>query len=346
MPPAGKKQVVRELPVMDENNCYKEACNVYYTGNRYEEACAVSKSKLRRLAAGKGPGQNSPTGVGMRNPGQSRVWTSAVKKTISVLSIVLNCCLLGAVIFLAVTMTELKLSVSQLEERAETSMNIADLESVSDKLQQAIEIAKSLPVNLERQEMALEKLAAGMAQLTNSLMSDILENNKKMLQTLDNMGGNGKNQQENPTDAPVRAATDPPPSCPDDYHKYRQLCFKVFETRKNFHDSAAACRADGGTLAMPRDAGINAFLVSLINAEDPYGSADYWFGLHDQREEGKWEWMDGTALERKSEMWGINQPNNFREGEDCASYGWRDLWYDTVCHREREFICQVLPTGL
>ncbi|XP_078699837.1 uncharacterized protein LOC144926708 [Branchiostoma floridae x Branchiostoma belcheri] len=59
----------------------------------------------------------------MRNPGQSRVWTSAVKKTISVLSLVLNCCLLGVVIFLVVTVLGLKLSVNQLEEEPAANMS-------------------------------------------------------------------------------------------------------------------------------------------------------------------------------------------------------------------------------
>ncbi|XP_078699972.1 uncharacterized protein LOC144926819 [Branchiostoma floridae x Branchiostoma belcheri] len=65
----------------------------------------------------------------MRNPGQSRVWTSAVKKTIPVLSLVLNCCLLGAVIFLVVTVLGLKLSVSQLEEKTAPNMSGIKLSS-------------------------------------------------------------------------------------------------------------------------------------------------------------------------------------------------------------------------
>ncbi|KAI8520695.1 hypothetical protein Bbelb_004490 [Branchiostoma belcheri] len=73
-------------------------------------------------------------GVGMRNPGQSRVWTSAVKKTIPVLSLVLNCCLLGVVIFLVVTVLGLKLSVSQLEEK--TASRLSDIKLSVSQLEE------------------------------------------------------------------------------------------------------------------------------------------------------------------------------------------------------------------
>ncbi|XP_019643173.1 PREDICTED: uncharacterized protein LOC109484362 [Branchiostoma belcheri] len=62
----------------------------------------------------------------------------------------------------------------------------------------------------------------------------------------------------------------------------------MLHQQKTFSESAETCRADGGTLAMPRDEGINDFLVSL----DEIGRR--WFGLH--RQEDKWEWIDGTAL--------------------------------------------------
>ncbi|XP_019618452.1 PREDICTED: uncharacterized protein LOC109465540 [Branchiostoma belcheri] len=80
----------------------------------------------------------------MRNPGQSQVWTSAVKKTISRLSPVLNCCLLGVVIFLVVTMLGLKLSFSQLEEKTAAKLSgiklsVSQLTSEHLKLESSVE---------------------------------------------------------------------------------------------------------------------------------------------------------------------------------------------------------------
>ncbi|KAI8500445.1 hypothetical protein Bbelb_220110 [Branchiostoma belcheri] len=40
-------------------------------------------------------------------------------------------------------------------------------------------------------------------------------------------------------------------------------CYKAFRFPANFGDSALHCRLDGGTLAMPRDAATNGFLINL-----------------------------------------------------------------------------------
>ncbi|CAH1224748.1 ASGR1 [Branchiostoma lanceolatum] len=333
------------LTAMDEN-CCEEARYAKDTGNEYEEACAVSK--LRSSARIRAPEQSTPTesstdevvgnyipGVGMRSPGQSRVCTSAMMKTVSALSLVLNCCLLGTVIFLAVAMSDLKLSVKWLDKK--TEMNSADLSNVADKLQQATKSTHGLSASYEKHGNALRKLAASLARLTDSQMSGISD----MLKMLEKAGDKTKKLQEKSDDG-----TDPPPPCPEGYQKYRQLCFKAFPSIQTFSDAAAACRADGGTLAMPRDPGTNGFLVSLINAKYAFGgSGDYWFGLHDRNEEGKWRWLDGTALETRSTMWGRDQPNNLRVGEDCVVYGWKNFWYDSVCQRKVKFICQVMSTG-
>ncbi|XP_066301837.1 CD209 antigen-like [Branchiostoma lanceolatum] len=98
-----------------------------------------------------------------------------------------------------------------------------------------------------------------------------------------------------------------PASCPAGYTMWRGICYKVFNTEKPFSRSAATCRKDGGTLAMPRDAETNAFLISLYK---PVSSSDvFWFGLHSLRQEGTFEWMDGSALGAYNN-WAPGQPNN------------------------------------
>ncbi|CAH1272443.1 Hypp4851 [Branchiostoma lanceolatum] len=164
---------------MDEN-VYKEACNVYDSCNEderndYEEACTVSPSGVSfpRRAADLNPATGTPgvsglpgspthdkskttkpgsvstetteyiPGVGMRSPGQSQVWTSVMKKTIAAVTIALFCCLMGVVIFLAVTvsghlqsvsmynqkttrhLSDLKLSVSELQHKTDNLANVS-----------------------------------------------------------------------------------------------------------------------------------------------------------------------------------------------------------------------------
>ncbi|KAI8502365.1 hypothetical protein Bbelb_199530 [Branchiostoma belcheri] len=132
------------------------------------------------------------------------------------------------------------------------------------------------------------------------------------------------------------------PSCPGGYTMWRGTCFKAFMTKKTFDQAAAACRADGGTLAMPRDAETNAFLISLYKSvgED----WNFWFGLHDRRREGRFEWVDGSALGPNS-SWGPGQPDNRRGGEDCvlfsATYMEVSEWHVYPCHEQFYFICQT-----
>ncbi|XP_019620737.1 PREDICTED: CD209 antigen-like [Branchiostoma belcheri] len=133
-------------------------------------------------------------------------------------------------------------------------------------------------------------------------------------------------------------------TCPEGYTIWRGIGYKAFNTRKTFREAAAACRQDGGTLAMPRDADTNAFLIFLKNSVTDY--KDFWIGLHDQREEGKFEWVDGSALGSYS-SWGRGEPNDewHDDDEDCVNYsaGKKDKWNDAPCHFQLYFMCQVAP---
>ncbi|XP_078697192.1 uncharacterized protein LOC144925148 [Branchiostoma floridae x Branchiostoma belcheri] len=134
--------------------------------------------------------------------------------------------------------------------------------------------------------------------------------------------------------------------CPMGYSKVGEMCYKAFNDKANFAESARRCREERGTLAMPRDAATDRFLISLKNAVD--SRARFWFGLHDQRKEGSFQWMDGTALERGSYTnWARNEPDNERD-EDCVHYfsstepwGWRDNWNDAECSELYGYICLV-----
>ncbi|XP_019632367.1 PREDICTED: C-type lectin domain family 3 member A homolog [Branchiostoma belcheri] len=130
--------------------------------------------------------------------------------------------------------------------------------------------------------------------------------------------------------------------CPEGYTKLREICYKAFKTRKTFSDAAATCRADGGTLAMPRDARTNAFLSTLYNSVRD--DRRFWFGLHDQREEGRFEWVDGSALGPYS-SWAPGEPNNLGCCDDCVIYSARkkDKWNDEECNEMFRFICQAAP---
>ncbi|XP_078697194.1 C-type lectin-like isoform X2 [Branchiostoma floridae x Branchiostoma belcheri] len=134
--------------------------------------------------------------------------------------------------------------------------------------------------------------------------------------------------------------------CPMGYSKVGEMCYKAFNDKANFAESARRCREERGTLAKPRDAATDCFLISLKNAVD--SRSRFWFGLHDQRKEGSFQWMDGTALEHGSYTnWAPDQPDN-EHNEDCVHYfssteprGWQNNWNDADCSELYGYICLV-----
>ncbi|XP_066275392.1 snaclec coagulation factor IX/factor X-binding protein subunit B-like [Branchiostoma lanceolatum] len=144
-------------------------------------------------------------------------------------------------------------------------------------------------------------------------------------------GPTGMSKCSSPTERVEDAA-----SCPGGYTMWRGICYNAFNTEKTFSDAAATCGEDGGTLAMPRDAETDAFLISL------YTSVSYkahWFGLHRQRREGSYEWVDGSAL---------GDYNSWAQAAsdvpgDCVLYSpyLNGKWSKMRCDIKNYFICQV-----
>ncbi|KAI8492001.1 hypothetical protein Bbelb_303740 [Branchiostoma belcheri] len=123
--------------------------------------------------------------------------------------------------------------------------------------------------------------------------------------------------------------------------EFRRTCYKAFGIRKKFRAAYEHCRrdADGGTLAMPKDAATNRFLSSLIRR---FKNKYFYIGLRDLNKEGRFEWIDGTKL-GMFKFWNPGEPNNYRNREDCVHYHWEGSWSDYDCNKERYFLCQVAP---
>ncbi|XP_066302829.1 macrophage mannose receptor 1-like [Branchiostoma lanceolatum] len=130
-------------------------------------------------------------------------------------------------------------------------------------------------------------------------------------------------------------------SGPNGYQLWQGICYKAFDTPKAFIDAAASCRKDVGTLAMPRDAETNTFLTSFYKSARE--SSHYYIGLHDQREEGVFEWVDGSALGTYN-SWAPGEPDGFG---DCVAYisHRNDKWSNFPCDRKFRFVCQAIPVS-
>ena len=66
-----------------------------------------------------------------------------------------------------------------------------------------------------------------------------------------------------------------------------------------------------------------------------------WIGLKDRVNEGKWVWVDGSALSYKN--WGSGQPND-DQNEDCCARNTDNKWYNNMCSTLRPYICES-PTS-
>ncbi|KAI8515479.1 hypothetical protein Bbelb_062920 [Branchiostoma belcheri] len=282
-----------------DKNVYQASCNIYETCNDdedYQEACKVSSARLSAARTS----HNSVTGTAKtgNSPGQSQARTCSIVKTLPVMTILLNLCLLGTVIFLVV-------AVYQLDQQ--TALNLSDLKLSVIQLDKKSLMSAAYLSNISAwiQQMVVKSEQGGIAEETPV-----------------------------PTDSCTGR-------CPTGFKKYRKVCYKVFNIEKTFMQASATCLSvGGGTLAMPRDAGINAFLFSLLKAADRY--KNYWFGLHDLVDEGKWEWVDGTDLGTGNySAWREGQPDQWGD-QDCAMYR-DDQWVDAECHWKHPFICQVIP---
>lgn len=108
--------------------------------------------------------------------------------------------------------------------------------------------------------------------------------------------------------------------------RYKSRCFFRTEISTTSHPIAQQqCEQQGGNLASFRS-----------NIEDAMVRArtqnrDFWIGLSDQEEEGKFGWNDGNAL--GFTKWSPGQPDNHRGGEDCVhmTFGHHKRWNDRPC---------------
>ncbi|XP_019643146.1 PREDICTED: C-type lectin domain family 4 member M-like [Branchiostoma belcheri] len=269
-----------------------------------------SKPNDKRQAADPGPASAETAGyipgVGMRSPA---VTVSDLKLAFNKLDQKTTDDLKG-----------LKLSVSKLDQKTADDLSGLKLALNNCKLD------KKTTDDLSDLKLSVSKLYMKTAGVQANLSGWI----HRQQELEDNM----KNEQEKPEKE--RASIRLLETCPDGYQNYREVCYMAFHLPRSFSVSAETCRFVGGTLAMPRDAGINDLLTSLV---DPASKYSYWFGLH--RQEGKWEWIDGTALGTGYNRWAHG------ERKSCAWYRpTSKQWYTADCEQRGLFICQVLTSGL
>ncbi|XP_041376662.1 P-selectin-like [Gigantopelta aegis] len=98
---------------------------------------------------------------------------------------------------------------------------------------------------------------------------------------------------------------------------------------------------------------MNSYLTTITSSEENTFIKNYliangkgttcWIGANDIQEEGTWMWIsDGVPKQLNYTDWFTDEPNDFRNSEDCAlllkGYGLK--WFDDNCIKNESFTCE------
>ncbi|XP_030643643.1 low affinity immunoglobulin epsilon Fc receptor-like [Chanos chanos] len=126
-----------------------------------------------------------------------------------------------------------------------------------------------------------------------------LRNERDQLQTSNNKLVEERDQLK-------RQLSDCEKQCIEPLKSFRSHCYFISTEEKSWSESRQDCRDRGADLVIINSS--EQFVTSLKTRA--------WIGLTDRDTEGRWQWMDGTAL--STGYWAPGEPNDDSGGEDCA----------------------------
>uniref|UniRef100_A0A3B3WBW2 C-type lectin domain-containing protein n=1 Tax=Poecilia mexicana TaxID=48701 RepID=A0A3B3WBW2_9TELE len=127
-------------------------------------------------------------------------------------------------------------------------------------------------------------------------------------------------------------------TCEAGWEPHGGNCYYFSTSKSSWTDSRRSC-TDLGSDLVKIDSREDIMILHLKN---------FWIGLTDSKEEGKWLWVDGSPLNKS--FWMPWEPDNTNitnpGGEDCGGMGKKggadDLmcWFDQLCGLRRRSICE------
>ncbi|CAH1796014.1 unnamed protein product [Owenia fusiformis] len=128
--------------------------------------------------------------------------------------------------------------------------------------------------------------------------------------------------------------------CPLGWLPFKDNCYKFSDRWFSWDDARAVCKARQGDLADVRTLEERDFIVGEIRSRRQH----FWFGLNDKAREGKYVWPDGSPLDNNLALWAKNQPNNWKNRQDCGLWQiWNSTevsWNDGECYANYRYICK------
>ncbi|XP_054910886.1 hepatic lectin-like [Poeciliopsis prolifica] len=134
------------------------------------------------------------------------------------------------------------------------------------------------------------------------------------------------------------------------WEKHGGNCYYFNTMRFSWTVSRRSCMVLGSDLVKIDSREEQMFLVGRLRDLMEDNEDMFWIGLTDQKEEGKWLWMDGSPLDESLSFWSDKEPNNrSKDGAssaDCGRMGRKrehdDLqsWFDISCYYPQKCICE------
>jgi len=139
----------------------------------------------------------------------------------------------------------------------------------------------------------------------------------------------------NPSDAPP-AKKEAPAGVPKDARFFNGKWFLVFAERCSWQAARDKCQAIGGQLVVIPDRATNEFATGLAEGRQ------LWLGATDEKEEGRWLWVDGAEM--RFSHFDKDQPDNKnskKEPEDHLLIRANGFWNDANQLTEKSgYICE------
>ncbi|RUS85260.1 hypothetical protein EGW08_006961 [Elysia chlorotica] len=137
---------------------------------------------------------------------------------------------------------------------------------------------------------------------------------------------------------------------PDYMQVWNNTCLHfVVSKRRTYGEASRACRADGGTLVLPKTKALNDYLADQLIQR--YGTTEeVWIGLHDKKEEKKFKWEDNSDLSWHNFAFGNGPDNDWLAAgiEDCVAMDAEGdaLWYDYPCDSNQSQATRTNPSKI
>ncbi|XP_028654147.1 C-type lectin domain family 4 member M-like isoform X2 [Erpetoichthys calabaricus] len=129
-------------------------------------------------------------------------------------------------------------------------------------------------------------------------------------------------------------------SCPTNFQHFKDSCYHFSTETKQWQEAQTFCSTLKSHLLVINDANEQNYVKTTAKGEV------FWIGLHDSVNEGAFQWVDGTDFTNVDKFWDENQPDNWKDGEDCINISSSGKWNDNICTSKLKFICEMKKKSL